>query len=247
LKSSPKIVASTSSHPPCFKDRIKGEKRPIEPLERMYSSLTAMPNAMAKVPNFALVCAVDVGAPHCGRAVKLRGSLAYFQGRSHDSTLRKSLAKWPTTKEYHEGDRCENTNRPEASPGASLQRASSQRSDSPKVAKFLDRDSDAAGAVLDVNQRAMSARRTYIEFAPAGAVWCFACPAGRVRESERPSQAAFAADPVNTRGQKNCVSPPVRPGKCDRHSLGVLDDRFSAYREPNTEGVAGVWAFGSTS
>jgi hypothetical protein len=146
-----------------------------------------------------------------------------------------------TTKEYHDWDRCENANRPEASPRR-VAATCSQRSDSPKVAKFLGRHSGLVGAVLDVNQRAMSAWGTYIEFAPAGTVWRLACAAGRVRESEQPSQPAFAADHINARGQKNCVSPPVRPGKCDRHSAWRA--RRPLCGASGAEGVAGLWAFG---
>jgi PAS domain S-box-containing protein len=36
-----------------------------------------------------------------------------------------------------------------------------------------------------------------LEFAPAGVVWCLACPADRVRESEEPSQPELGAHPVN--------------------------------------------------
>jgi hypothetical protein len=90
------------------KGRMKGEKRPIEPLERVCSSGTAIPNAMAKVPNCARP-RPRCGRATCGRALKLRESLAYTQGLSHDPTPRKSLATWPTTKEYHDEDRCENT------------------------------------------------------------------------------------------------------------------------------------------
>src|SRR5215471_15219375 len=37
----------------------------------------------------------------CVRAVKSGKSLAYVQGLRHDPTPRKSLATWPTRKEYH--------------------------------------------------------------------------------------------------------------------------------------------------
>jgi PAS domain S-box-containing protein len=39
-----------------------------------------------------------------------------------------------------------------------------------------------------------------LEFAPAGVVWCLACPADRVRESVEPRQPEFAAHPVDARG-----------------------------------------------
>ena len=67
----------------------------------VYRSANAIPNVIAKVPNFVLACVADADASFVREPSVRENRCGYIQGLRHDPTPRKSLATWPTTKPYH--------------------------------------------------------------------------------------------------------------------------------------------------